>query len=132
MVEPCASIKFSLTKLTWPALSQSYFSLFWPVSKIWKVLFNSWTFKQFVPYLLRGILEIFRELTLNFKIFETIYCKVSTIYFSFYHLTMCSYFWDMCFFKNLVKKECFPKYPPDLQLHPPLCFITEISSVETL
>lgn len=70
---------------------------------------------HFLLYQLPGslstlMLEMVRELMLSHKVLETIYYKVSIRYFSFYHLVMCSYFWDMYFFKNPMEKS-FPKYP---------------------
>lgn len=51
------------------------------------------------------ILEMFRKLMLNRKIFNTIYYKVSTRNFPFHHLDTYSYFWYLYFFKNPVKEK---------------------------
>ena len=80
------------------------------------MLFNLWIHMHFLLYQLPGslstlMLEMVRELMLNHKVLETIYFKVSTRYFSFYHLVMCSDFWDMYFFENPMEKKHFPKYP---------------------
>lgn len=96
-----------MTKLAWPALSQSCFSPVWPDTKMRCFL---------IPEYLHNFLVIgslaFWKCSENWCWFIRS-LKSSIIKFlpdTFHHLRMC-YFWDMYFFKNAVKKS-FPKYLP--------------------
>lgn len=81
MAEPSASIKFSSTKLTWPDLSQCCFSFFHLSVKYERCLLIPECLCNFLITSL-AFWNLFRELMLNFKIFETI-CHKGTFWLLF-------------------------------------------------